>query len=340
MLLRTCIAICACVLLHCLCAPGCVVAQDKPATPAKETFKVLREWRGFDSAIDAREYDLLTNATDYAALWKRHGQAKAAPEVDFKKEMLLAVFAGAAFKDEIKLKQILTGLRYVLRLSFGKYDASNPEKLVRPYAMFVFPKSEAPITLEDEPPFETGKQSRFAELKTFQPNGRSPEPNGWWPVKQWVGPNSKLGNDDGITDVVCLSADDEWKKLWQAHKPDDDTPAKEGGVVIGVFGGRTRNSRGMALVDVLIDEKTILIRYRNDVDWTRESTTFRKPFGIFALPPHDDPNQPEFDVLFEEFDLYKLDDTGKSVRRKDDDPTCFVGIKQERVYVGEYKPAK
>src|SRR5690349_17658915 len=123
MLLRSCIAIGACVLLHCLCAPVSIAAQEKPASPVNEVFKVLREWRGFDSAIDAREYDLVTNAADYAALWKRHGQAKAAPDVDFKKEMLLAVFAGAAFKEEVKLKQILTGLRYVLRLSFGKYDA-------------------------------------------------------------------------------------------------------------------------------------------------------------------------------------------------------------------------
>lgn len=75
------------------------LAQDPVA--ATEVLTVHRTWTGENTLIDKAEYQRITDADAWTTLWQRHaGKRERAPEVDFEKHMVVAVFMGRVTYDQ------------------------------------------------------------------------------------------------------------------------------------------------------------------------------------------------------------------------------------------------
>lgn len=61
-----------------------------------EDVKVVKEWKGQETKIDAPECQRVTESEAWTKLWQRHtgNKREAAPEVDFTKNMVVACFLG------------------------------------------------------------------------------------------------------------------------------------------------------------------------------------------------------------------------------------------------------
>lgn len=318
-----------------------VVAQDKPPQPAQKenpvTFEVTQSWTGLDSAIASREYILATNADELAALWQRHAPEKIKPRLDFAKEVLLAVFSGAGYEADVKITQIFMGRRYYIDVECGDKPKEPAAKPLTPYGMFVLPKVSAPIVIQEFYWPDREGPGRYTLVKTFQPDGPLLKQHEWWPVKHWAGKESELGREDGKSEVVATSGDQEWARLWKLHSPKTNPPASLGNVVLSVFAGKTKNGKAVVMDDLLISKDLILLRFHRESDAVAKEEKFTKPFGMFVLPIRDDQNEAEYTLLFEELESTKLDETGKEVARTKDDPARYQIIPQSRIHISEYK---
>jgi hypothetical protein len=69
-----------------------------------EEVKVVREWKGQETKIDAAECQRVTDAESWTKLWQRHmgNPRERAPEVDFTKNMVVACFLGPRAHHEIE----------------------------------------------------------------------------------------------------------------------------------------------------------------------------------------------------------------------------------------------
>jgi hypothetical protein len=75
------------------------LAQDPVA--ASEVLTVQRSWTGENTLIDKAEYHRITDADAWTTLWQRHaGKRERAPEVNFDKHMVVAVFLGRVTYDQ------------------------------------------------------------------------------------------------------------------------------------------------------------------------------------------------------------------------------------------------
>ncbi len=72
-----------------------VSAQD--AAQALPSGNILREWRGETTGIRGEAYHVVRDADAWKQLWKDHAGSDA-PKVDFRNEMVVAVFAAGAYE--------------------------------------------------------------------------------------------------------------------------------------------------------------------------------------------------------------------------------------------------
>lgn len=122
-------------------------ADAKPASVASaKTLAPRGSWSATLGGLGKAGGAVITNAADWADLWKRVGRAEPLPQVDFSTEMALAVFAerDEARQGSIELLSATEEggalvVRYRARVEAGAGPSS-------PYHAIVTPKSEFPVS--------------------------------------------------------------------------------------------------------------------------------------------------------------------------------------------------
>lgn len=74
---------------------------------AAEAMQVHRTWTGETTRIERSEFHRITEVDAWTALWHRHvGKKERAPEVDFNKHMVVAVFMGRVSYDSASVHAV------------------------------------------------------------------------------------------------------------------------------------------------------------------------------------------------------------------------------------------
>jgi len=144
---------------------------------APTAFKVLREWTGSDSRITKRGSRIVTDNSAWTALWDEHTPREAdervqirVPEVDFNTEIVLAVFAGDSWNSRgFYVRELLQGrVSYTVRVDEVTYQTMGPDGggvAVRPFGIFVLPRTDAAITVEENVQSMIGEPPVWKQLE-------------------------------------------------------------------------------------------------------------------------------------------------------------------------------
>jgi|GEM_PF-3390329 len=103
----------------------------------------LRGWEGEGSGVRLDRYALITNKADWEKLWKEHKPNEAAPEVDFEKEQVVAIFQSVPEGwGGVKVTELLSSnARTLLHIRGTSYQTEGtPPELTMSYGFHVFPK--------------------------------------------------------------------------------------------------------------------------------------------------------------------------------------------------------
>jgi len=163
------------------------VVQDPKPQP-KQLAKPAVTFRGEHSAIAKKRYVKITDDQAWAKLWGEHiGKPVRreygyfynplnVPVIDFKNNMVVAIFQGATWNTAgVTVKQLLDGDELTLRfddhgyqttvIEMGDGDTPKQEKS-KPFGMFVLPKTDKAIVLEEN------VQSRIGKPPKWQARGK------------------------------------------------------------------------------------------------------------------------------------------------------------------------
>lgn len=123
-----------------------LAAQDAPKP--SEDLAVHRSWTGDTTRIDRAEYSRVTDVDAWTTLWQRHvGKKERAPEVDFDKHMVVAIFMGRVQYDAASahaIKKTKDELVFGLELE----DDDCCDFSLRPlYFIAVIPRSDLKLSI-------------------------------------------------------------------------------------------------------------------------------------------------------------------------------------------------
>ncbi len=209
--------------------------------------KFAAEWQGGRSRIIAAQSLLVEARADWEWLWRRHAGPRAkAPEVDFERHRVAAVFWGARERDQAER---IAGAELDRGMLFLKV-VPDPElvppgmKSGFPYSIVVIPKGPPTVLL-----------SRPGASIELAP-GRRPEGD---VEETWAGSLKEPRK----TEVLRITDAGGWGKAWKRAHPDLDPPEVdfETQMVLAVFLSETWNSlsaapfgRGPGRVSVLLTD--------------------------------------------------------------------------------------
>lgn len=108
---------------------------------------------GTQSSVDEPRQAVARTAAEWSALWKGHNFDKPAPQVDFSKEMVVAVFLGSRPTAGYTVRIVGTEMRdgaLVVRYSEGRPPAGmmTAQVLTSPYAIAAVPKFAGDVKFE------------------------------------------------------------------------------------------------------------------------------------------------------------------------------------------------
>jgi hypothetical protein len=122
-------------------------ASDKPPLRTVE--------RGSQSNIDAARQVVIRSAAEWTAFWRTHNFDKAAPHVDFDKEMVIGVFMGS--RPTAGYSVAITGVTERDGSLVVTYTETSPragtmaaQVLTFPYHLVAVPKSAEKVTFEKQ----------------------------------------------------------------------------------------------------------------------------------------------------------------------------------------------
>ncbi|MCC6151055.1 MAG: hypothetical protein IT461_12455 [Planctomycetes bacterium] len=276
----------------------------------------LRTIGGTNSAITTLEVHLVTESAAMLELWLRHNRVEAAPKIDFANEMVLAVFSGARRSKPAEFHQALKGRRYYVDLELGPESEQTGEAA---FALFVMPRLDAPIVVENRIWPDKKVPARFETLAVLQSDKPLLPEHAWWPVQQFSGNDSAIGDAEGKAEVVITYGLD---NLWRQFAPGKAAPERKGGAGILILGGKTQNGARLALYEVLMGANTLVFRFERGIEEGPARDTM--PYLVLELPQIDDPSEPELSLFFEERE------PGEKLPR-------FKGVEQKSVFIVEYK---
>lgn len=136
---------------------------------------------GAQSAIATRAYRKVTSAEDWAALWQEHRGIQAreggynwhyneagVPIVDFDRCMVVAVFQGKAWNSAGVIAVSVTEEkeRILIRFDDKSYQTAGPDgggERVTAYGLFVLPKTDKPVVLEEDVQGLIGEPPKWKE---------------------------------------------------------------------------------------------------------------------------------------------------------------------------------
>lgn len=132
------------------------IEEREVPKPAKaETLTVLREWTGADSKIDEPRVVLVKDDRALQRVWMEHltGEVLVGiefPLVDFRNEVVLAVFGGKGWNSRgYRVVEILQGAQvYTVRIEKQSFQTAGGAVEASPFGIFVLPRSDRPIRVE------------------------------------------------------------------------------------------------------------------------------------------------------------------------------------------------
>jgi hypothetical protein len=117
---------------------------------SRDPVRILGTYSGLDSRVDRQESKRVASRHEWARLWAQHAEGRA-PEVDFDRCMVVAVFLGRT-GTSLGLTAVRAAEDYeevVLRLDDGSFQQmGEPPPPRTPFAFFVLPASSKPVVLE------------------------------------------------------------------------------------------------------------------------------------------------------------------------------------------------
>jgi hypothetical protein len=138
----------------------------------------LKTWQGAYSNVDKPEYLRITTEAQWQELWRRHDKTgTVVPDVDFDKNMIIAVLMGRTTNISAVRIVNLRELDYVLRFRFAgeSYQTVGAVDHVTPFGFFVIPRIKSKIVLEEnihtypgDPP-HWKKRAEFDEISEDDP---------------------------------------------------------------------------------------------------------------------------------------------------------------------------
>ncbi|MBZ0137935.1 MAG: hypothetical protein K8I27_16385 [Planctomycetes bacterium] len=126
---------------------------------ATQAFRVLRKWEGADSEVVDKSCVVVSDKDAWSALWMAHTinpmddpvNPPKLPEVDFEKELIVAVFGGQSVNSRGYFVQEILNARngWVIRVDETTYQTANKADDVTPYGIWVLPKDSGSIAVEE-----------------------------------------------------------------------------------------------------------------------------------------------------------------------------------------------
>ncbi|HOX54830.1 MAG: hypothetical protein PHI86_04695 [Candidatus Omnitrophica bacterium] len=112
--------------------------------------KIVEKISGPHSNIIKKEYDRVFNQDDLVNLWKRHtDNIVAMPRVNFRSNMVVAVFGGQSFNcdgiDLVKVRETRQAIYLHTRAMI--YQSGQPPEKAEPFGLFVIPRSNKKLIL-------------------------------------------------------------------------------------------------------------------------------------------------------------------------------------------------
>lgn len=145
-------------------------AQDR--SPTRTEGRALRPvvaWSGKKSHITAGGQFRVTSAKEWEALWTRHkpdwvekrDHAPNVPEIDFENYMVIAIFGGSGSNVDAIVADAISDESDALRFRYRQitYQTGKTGDDVTPFGIFVVPRSQKPILLEERVIPIVGEQS-------------------------------------------------------------------------------------------------------------------------------------------------------------------------------------
>ncbi len=230
--------------------------------------------------------------------------------------MVLAVFAGNRHPVAPIFHHVLKGQRYYVDLELGAPVEQAGEAA---FALFVMPRLDAPIVVENRIWPDKKVPAKFETLAVLQADAPLLEKHAWWPVQQFSGNDSAIGDTEGNAEVVITYGLD---NLWRQFAPGKAAPERKGGAGILILGGKTKDGVPLALYDVMMGANMLVFRFERGIDTSLARET--NPYLVLELPQIDDPSEPELGLFFEE-------------REPNEKLPRFKGVEQKCVFIDEYR---
>ncbi len=165
-------------LLGCMASPASDAGDGDDASGA---LPVWVHWSGATSGITTPQALRVTAESEWREMWLRHlgvepgrydalHNEPALPTVDFQSSMVVALFGGEM--DSVRGLKLLSATRsqdgLVLRYRVEHYNNIRPAP-VTPYGIFVVPRSEARLVVQEAGPNQQDGRPSWRSIRTFAP---------------------------------------------------------------------------------------------------------------------------------------------------------------------------
>ncbi len=267
-----------------------VKPDPKPDVPSGNSFRVLREWTGADSSMTRPSIEFVTDIDRWENLWSQHRRvsenrrAAPVPAVDFKTEMVLAVFRGNGTNSRgYYVHEILEqGATFTVRIDEHTYQTVNGADAVTPYGLFVLPATDYAVVVEEN--LQGLKiNPRWKKVAHREMTGL-PDPSFHWNAGFEI---TGVGGPT-LNEVRVIQNVDEWAAALAAIGPVDQVwPSPDFGkyIAFAAFGTRVKGLKGgMQLFTVGVGAKRGVLRVVAPVAQIRGNPEFENIYGVWALP--------------------------------------------------------
>jgi hypothetical protein len=164
----------ALLVLLCAAAPS-FGEQKKPADSGRKITPTMF-WTGSDSRFERRDYQRIEKTSNWEPLWYEHAgvpkdevQGKPAPQIDFEKQMVIAVTLGKSYNCEgIRLLSVTEDSASItIKYYCARYNKLIDVDDVTPFGFVILPRSSKKVVLV-EGIKEKGKEPRYVVRKTLE----------------------------------------------------------------------------------------------------------------------------------------------------------------------------
>lgn len=128
-----------------------IVSDVAPENPGR-IIKVLEIWQGSESMIGKPEFHRIISQDRWEGIWKRHNKKRdAAPNVDFTKHMVVAIFIGKSVNtsgiEVVDVREKDNIIRFQFRAMC--YQTINGFDRVTPFGLFLLPISNKKVQIQE-----------------------------------------------------------------------------------------------------------------------------------------------------------------------------------------------